>query len=115
MGVIIKGCLISNCGKGIVASSDIKLRISETVIEKVGVAIEISPPPPKKLRQVGLPDNTPIALLAEAVEILKQVQSNIVEVKQAAIAKSKLYSWLGNSASLATVTTAVMDLAKFFR
>ncbi|CNE11062.1 hypothetical protein [Yersinia kristensenii] len=48
MGVIIKGCLISNCGKGIVASSDIKLRISETVIEKVGVAIEISPPPPKK-------------------------------------------------------------------
>lgn len=114
MGVIIKGCLISNCGKGIVASSDIKLRISETVIEKVGVAIEISPPP-KKLRQVGLPDNTPIELLAEAVEILKQVQSNIVEVKQAAIAKSKLYSWLGNSASLATVTTAVMELAKFFR
>ncbi|WP_145494976.1 hypothetical protein [Yersinia massiliensis] len=114
MGLIIKNCFISECNKGVVAPDSLDIDITGTVFEKTGVAIDIYPSS-QELRQVGLPENTPKELLAEAIETLKKLQSSTTEEKQAAISKSKLFNWLSNGASIATVTTAVMEMIKFFR
>jgi hypothetical protein len=93
------------CKKGVVAPDtyDIKARNVDLEDVEVGFDIYLSK---VELLKMGLPENTPVELVSEAIEIVRN--SEATEVVEH-LSKSKLLSWLGIASNTITVATPIVQ------
>jgi hypothetical protein len=90
---------------GVVAPDtyDIKARDVEFEEVKVGFDIYVSKP---DILKMGLPDNTPVELVSEAIQIIKNNQEKGVVEN---LSQSKLFSWLGVTSNTVTIATPIVQ------
>jgi hypothetical protein len=82
---------------------DIKARNVEFEEIKVGFDIYVSKP---EILKMGLPENTPVELISEAIQIIKNHQE-----KEAVenLSQSNLFSWLGVASNTVTIATPIVQ------
>ncbi|MBC8659629.1 hypothetical protein LZU85_19300 [Vibrio sp. IRLE0018] len=90
---------------GVVAPDtyDIKARNVDFEEVRVGFDIYVSK---SQIVEMGLPENTPIELISEAIQIIKSNQE-----KEAVenLSKSRLFTWLGVASNSVTIATPIVQ------
>lgn len=104
----LKNVTIDNCGTGISAPKDALIHADGLKITNTGKAIDLRDPP-SLMQSLGLPENTPPAYLVEAIKALEGSKALPVEQRSQALHESRLFKWLGHTANLSGIASALMQ------
>ena len=95
--------------KGITMPADAPASFDGLLIKGCKIAIELRDPP-SLLEKIGLPKDTPPEFLLEAIKIIENSDSSSPKKVEDLLQRSKLFEWLGASANIATISTALFQL-----
>lgn len=104
----LKNVRIDNCGTGISAPKDAVIHADGLEITNTGKAIDLRDPP-SLLQALGLPAGTPPQHLLDAIQLLEANKALPPEQRSQALHSSSLFKWLGNTANLATISSALIQ------
>lgn len=108
MALHLKNVRIDNCGTGISAPKDAHINADGLEITNTARAIELRDPP-SLLQSLGLPANTPPQYLIEALKIMEGASGLAPEARIERLKKSSLVKWLGVTADLTGIGTALLS------
>lgn len=109
MKIKMEGCHFEDNGTAIKAPDSVEFDMTDTKFINNQKALDIFSTK-SQLEQIGLPEDTPKELLEEVIEIYKAHQNSPLPEQENAISKSKLFSWLGHGASVASIASAIIAL-----
>ncbi|MFA0194992.1 hypothetical protein AB4501_22600 [Vibrio sp. 10N.222.55.E8] len=110
MAINFKDCNISKNKTGIRTPTSAEISFEKTDItdNEIGVDIYITK---EDIVALGLPEDTNLEHLKEAIELLKENQQHDEDVKRLLLSKTKLFQWLGDISSITTIATALIEYA----
>lgn len=111
MAIKMMGCNFEGNDVAIHAPETTDMEISNTTFCNNGVAMDIFVSA-ATLQSLGLPENTPQEYLREVFVLLEQEKDKPQEVQLQLASESKLFKWLGNGASIATIFSALIEFVK---
>lgn len=108
MGIKIKGTRIDNVYRvaNLSADTDFDFEIEGSHITNAHTIIEVRDRP----GLLGLPENTPPEHLLEALRILRESASKPIETRRSLLNETQLFHWLGPTADIVTIGTAMLGL-----
>lgn len=106
--MFLKNVKIDNCGTGISAPKDAPLTADGLEITNTKLAIELRDPP-SLMSSLGLPQDTPVKYLVEALRILESNEELPEEERIESLKESSLLSWLGGTADLLTIGSTLLS------
>jgi hypothetical protein len=109
MPIKMINCRIENCHTGIKLTGDVQLDISGTSIVGCKTAIDAQDRP-GVLQSLGLPDDTPVNLLRETLELLLTAKDSGPVRSAEVAAKTGLFAWLGAAANTTQILGALISL-----
>jgi hypothetical protein len=108
MALHLKNVRIDNCGTGISAPGDVTIHADGLEITNTSRAIELRDPP-SLLQSLGLPAETPLAYLIEALKLLEGSHTLPPEQRIESLRESSLVKWLGVTADLTGLATTLLS------
>ena len=108
MALHLNNVKIDNCGTGISAPKDAQIHADNLEITNTLRAIELRDPP-GVLQSLGLPADIPLEYLVEALKILEGSPTQPVDQRIEGLRESSLMKWLGVTADLTAVGTALLS------
>ncbi len=106
MSITINDCHFENNGTGIKAPTSADIQMSGTKFVNNGIALDIYVSA-ADIQTLGLPAETPQEFIKEVISALQG--TNIESEKMKVVEESRLFKWIGNTASLSTIATALMQ------
>lgn len=101
----------SQCKTVFKGPSDLEMNFGRNSVKDVGEVFNIYDSRGSVLKILNLPENTPVELVAEVVDIIRKNPESSRSVKERIIRKSQLFEWLGASANLVTIATPIIAFA----
>ena len=108
MAIKMTNCHFENNGTGIKAPTSAEIDMSGTTFRGNGKAMDIFVSK-VDLYKLGLPENTPQEYLREVIETLEGLKGHPQDKQIESISDSSLFKWLGHSASVATIGSALIS------
>jgi hypothetical protein len=110
MAINFNDCDISNNKTGVRTPSSAEVNFTKTKIQDndIGVDIYISK---EDIIKLGLPVNTDPEYVKDAIKVLQSNNDAPEDVKRYMLTKTKLFEWLGNTSSIVTIATALIQFA----
>jgi hypothetical protein len=108
MALHLKNVRIDNCGTGISAPKDVQIHADGLEITNTRRAIELRDPP-GLLQSLGLPAETPLPYLIEALNLLEGSHTLPPEQRIESLRESSLVKWLGVTADLTGLGTTLLS------
>ena len=108
MSLHLKNVRIDNCDTGISASKDAQIHADGLEITNTRRAIELRDPP-GLLQSLGLPAETPLSYLVEALKLLEDAHALPANERIERLRGSSLIKWLGVTADLTGIGTTLVS------
>lgn len=96
---------------GISAPADIDLEVVRATFKNCKTGIELRDPP-TILSAIGLPQDTPINLLRETLEVLLATEGQGPKASGEEASRTRLFDWLGGIANATNILTNLVALSQ---
>jgi len=113
MSINFDECNIKDVDTFYKGPTNIDLSVKRTNFDGVGKVMDVYVSA-VDLPALGLPADTPIDLVQEVIATLQAASSQPLAEQKRLIESSRLWTWLGNAASVATLGPLLMEVAKKF-